>query len=58
MRTKSISCNFFAWIDWSMQATVSWIPSNTFGIENVSIVAEEEVQTIDALGLALVRIAC
>ncbi|XP_006349983.1 PAP-specific phosphatase HAL2-like [Solanum tuberosum] len=32
--------------DWSVQATVSWILSNTFGSENVSIVAEEDVQTL------------
>lgn len=32
--------------DWSVQATVSWILSNTFGSEFVSIVAEEDVQTL------------
>ncbi|KAJ0103371.1 hypothetical protein Patl1_04567 [Pistacia atlantica] len=32
--------------DWSIQATVSLILSETFGSENVSIVAEEDVQTL------------
>ncbi|XP_031266766.1 PAP-specific phosphatase HAL2-like [Pistacia vera] len=32
--------------DWSVQATVSLILSETFGSENVSIVAEEDVQTL------------
>lgn len=32
--------------DWSVQATVSWILSTNFGCENVSIVAEEDVQTL------------
>lgn len=40
--------------DWSVQATVSWVLSESFGGENVSIVAEEDVQTLssaDAIGL-------
>nr|GMC72523.1 PAP-specific phosphatase HAL2-like [Ipomoea batatas] len=32
--------------DWSVQATVSWMLSENFGSENVSIVAEEDVQTL------------
>ncbi|ONK61194.1 uncharacterized protein A4U43_C08F27190 [Asparagus officinalis] len=32
--------------DWGVQATVSWMLSQNFGIENVSIVAEEDVQTL------------
>ncbi|XP_019194010.1 PREDICTED: PAP-specific phosphatase HAL2-like [Ipomoea nil] len=32
--------------DWSVQATVSWILSENFGAENVSIVAEEDVRTL------------
>lgn len=32
--------------DWSVQATVSWILSDSFGSENVSIIAEEDVQTL------------
>lgn len=32
--------------DWSVQATVSWILSKYFGSKNVSIVAEEDVQTL------------
>lgn len=32
--------------DWSVQATVSWMLSENFGGENVSIVAEEDVQTL------------
>ncbi|XP_038897109.1 PAP-specific phosphatase HAL2-like [Benincasa hispida] len=32
--------------DWSVQATVSWILSEYFGSKNVSIVAEEDVQTL------------
>ncbi|XP_021887770.1 PAP-specific phosphatase HAL2-like [Carica papaya] len=32
--------------DWSVQAAVSWILSTNFGCENVSIVAEEDVQTL------------
>ncbi|KAJ9671731.1 hypothetical protein PVL29_025439 [Vitis rotundifolia] len=32
--------------DWSVQATVSWILAEVFGSQNVSIVAEEEVQTL------------
>ncbi|KAJ9562832.1 hypothetical protein OSB04_007992 [Centaurea solstitialis] len=32
--------------DWSVQATISWILSETFGRENVSIVAEEDAQTL------------
>ncbi|KAI3456279.1 hypothetical protein Pfo_012942 [Paulownia fortunei] len=40
--------------DWSVQATVSWVLSEDFGSENVSIVAEEDVQALpkaDAVGL-------
>ncbi|XVF25876.1 hypothetical protein REPUB_Repub13aG0251600 [Reevesia pubescens] len=40
--------------DWSVQATVSWILSESFGCRNVSILAEEDVQslsTADATGL-------
>ncbi|KAA8523847.1 hypothetical protein F0562_010270 [Nyssa sinensis] len=32
--------------DWSVQATVSWMLSEFFGSQNVSIVAEEDVQTL------------
>ncbi|PQQ11879.1 PAP-specific phosphatase HAL2-like [Prunus yedoensis var. nudiflora] len=32
--------------DWSVQATVSWILSEFFGSQNVSIIAEEDVQTL------------
>ncbi|GAV91583.1 Inositol_P domain-containing protein [Cephalotus follicularis] len=32
--------------DWSVQATISWILSEFFGVQNVSIVAEEDVQTL------------
>ncbi|KAL5986912.1 hypothetical protein ACLOJK_015247 [Asimina triloba] len=40
--------------DWSVQATVSWVLSECFGSSNISIVAEEDVQTlskVEALGL-------
>ncbi|XVF04124.1 hypothetical protein REPUB_Repub05bG0055000 [Reevesia pubescens] len=40
--------------DWSVQATISWILSESFGGRNVSILAEEDVQslsTADATGL-------
>ncbi|KAJ6836423.1 PAP-specific phosphatase HAL2-like [Iris pallida] len=40
--------------DWGVQATVSWILTECFGSENVSIVAEEDVQTLskkEAAGL-------
>ncbi|XP_057473462.1 PAP-specific phosphatase HAL2-like [Actinidia eriantha] len=40
--------------DWSVQATVSWILSEYFGSQNVSIVAEEDVETLsnaDSAGL-------
>lgn len=40
--------------DWGVQATVSWVLSQCFGRENVSIVAEEDTQTLsrnDASGL-------
>ncbi|XP_057499844.1 PAP-specific phosphatase HAL2-like [Actinidia eriantha] len=40
--------------DWSVQATVSWVLAETFGSENVSIIAEEDVQALsktDAAGL-------
>ncbi|XP_075502979.1 3',5'-bisphosphate nucleotidase AHL-like [Primulina tabacum] len=32
--------------DWSVQATVSWVLSKAFGRENVSIVAEEDIQAL------------
>lgn len=32
--------------DWSVQATVSWVLSEAFGSDNVSIVAEEDVQVL------------
>ncbi|XP_050368162.1 PAP-specific phosphatase HAL2-like [Argentina anserina] len=32
--------------DWSVQATVSWILSEFFGSQNVSVIAEEDVQTL------------
>lgn len=40
--------------DWSVQATVSWLLSESFGSKNVSIVAEEDIQNLckaDAAGL-------
>ncbi|XP_062077963.1 PAP-specific phosphatase HAL2-like [Humulus lupulus] len=40
--------------DYSVQATVSWMLSESFGSQNVSIVAEEDVQTLsraDSTGL-------
>ncbi|XP_039127813.1 PAP-specific phosphatase HAL2-like [Dioscorea cayenensis subsp. rotundata] len=40
--------------DWGVQATVSWVLSEVFGSENVSIVAEEDIQALskkDAAGL-------
>ncbi|XP_043690112.1 PAP-specific phosphatase HAL2-like [Telopea speciosissima] len=40
--------------DWSVQATVSWMLSENFGSENVSIVAEEDIQTLtkpDSVGI-------
>lgn len=40
--------------DWSVQATVSWILSETLGSRNVAIIAEEDVQTLskaDSAGL-------
>ncbi|CAL0328897.1 unnamed protein product [Lupinus luteus] len=40
--------------DLSVQATVSWLLSETFGVQNVEIVAEEDIQTItkdDSAGL-------
>lgn len=40
--------------DWGVQATVSWILSQSLGRENASIVAEEDVQTLskkDSAGL-------
>ncbi|KAK8607916.1 hypothetical protein V6N13_023361 [Hibiscus sabdariffa] len=36
--------------DWSVQATVSWILSETFGCRNVSILAEEDVQSLSEPG--------
>lgn len=50
----SVFLDLFVRIDWSVQATVSWILSDAFGSENVSIVAEEDVQTLsksDSAGL-------
>lgn len=41
-------------LDWGVQATVSWMLSKSFGSENVSIVAEEDIQTLskrEAAGL-------
>lgn len=32
--------------DWSVQATISWVLSEAFGRENVSIVAEEDVEVL------------
>ncbi|XP_021740483.1 PAP-specific phosphatase HAL2-like [Chenopodium quinoa] len=32
--------------DWSVQATISWVLSESFGIKNVSIVAEEDVEAL------------
>lgn len=32
--------------DWSVQATISWVLSEAFGKENVSIVAEEDVELL------------
>ncbi|KAK6946764.1 Inositol monophosphatase-like [Dillenia turbinata] len=32
--------------DWSVQAVVSWVLAQSFGSDNVSIVAEEDVQTL------------
>ncbi|KAG6573236.1 PAP-specific phosphatase HAL2-like protein, partial [Cucurbita argyrosperma subsp. sororia] len=32
--------------DWSVQATISWVLSKCFGSKNVSIIAEEDVQTL------------
>ncbi|XP_074307650.1 3',5'-bisphosphate nucleotidase AHL-like [Silene latifolia] len=32
--------------DWSVQATISWVLSETLGSTNVSIVAEEDVETL------------
>ncbi|EEF40909.1 diphosphonucleoside phosphohydrolase, putative [Ricinus communis] len=40
--------------DWSVQATVSWILSQSFGSRNISIIAEEDVQSLskaDSAGL-------
>lgn len=40
--------------DWGVQATVSWVLSECFGSENVSIVAEEDIRTLsrkDASGI-------
>ncbi|CAN1239035.1 PAP-specific phosphatase HAL2-like [Linum grandiflorum] len=38
--------------DWSVQATVSWILAESFGDQDVSIVAEEDVQTLSKAELA------
>ncbi|KAK4576592.1 hypothetical protein RGQ29_027224 [Quercus rubra] len=38
--------------DWGVQATVSWILSEIFGGQNVSIVAEEDVQTLSKVDSA------
>ncbi|CAA0815947.1 PAP-specific phosphatase HAL2-like [Striga hermonthica] len=32
--------------DWSVQATVSWLLSRAFGSRNISIIAEEDIQTL------------
>ncbi|KAG8482146.1 hypothetical protein CXB51_026763 [Gossypium anomalum] len=32
--------------DWSVQATISWILSKSFGCQNVSILAEEDVESL------------
>ncbi|KAK6157408.1 hypothetical protein DH2020_011656 [Rehmannia glutinosa] len=32
--------------DWSVQATVSWMLKKAFGSQNISIVAEEDIQTL------------
>ncbi|XP_015895939.3 PAP-specific phosphatase HAL2-like [Ziziphus jujuba] len=40
--------------DWSVQATVSWMLSEFFGVENVSIIAEEDINSLsraDSAGL-------
>lgn len=45
---------FIMWIDWSVQATVSWVLAECFGSSNASVVAEEDVQTLskaDAVSL-------
>nr|GMD05239.1 PAP-specific phosphatase HAL2-like [Ipomoea batatas] len=36
--------------DWSVQATVSWVLSEAFGSENISIVAEEDVEELSQAG--------
>ncbi|CAK9136648.1 unnamed protein product [Ilex paraguariensis] len=46
--------------DWSVQATISWVLSESFGSQNVSVVAEEDVHAlskVDAAGIleAVVR---
>ncbi|CAL0333772.1 unnamed protein product [Lupinus luteus] len=38
--------------DLSVQATVSWLLSENFGVQNVTIVAEEDIQTISKDGSA------
>ncbi|KAK1557020.1 hypothetical protein Q3G72_016285 [Acer saccharum] len=38
--------------DWSVQATVSWLLSESFGSKNVSIVAEEDVQSLSKVEAA------
>ncbi|TXG47319.1 hypothetical protein EZV62_026613 [Acer yangbiense] len=38
--------------DWSVQATVSWLLSESFGSKNVSIVAEEDVQSLSKVKAA------
>ncbi|KAF4386893.1 hypothetical protein F8388_006848 [Cannabis sativa] len=38
--------------DWSVQATVSWVLSEAFGSRNVSIVAEEDVQSLSKASAA------
>lgn len=46
--------DIFARTDWSVQATVSWILSEFFGGENVSIIAEEDIKSLsrtDSAGL-------
>ncbi|GMN73013.1 hypothetical protein TIFTF001_056049, partial [Ficus carica] len=47
-------CCVYPQIDWSVQATVSLVLSETFGSQNISIIAEEDVKTLskaDSAGL-------
>ncbi|KAE9461815.1 hypothetical protein C3L33_06276, partial [Rhododendron williamsianum] len=38
--------------DWSVQATVSWVLAESFGSENIAIVAEEDVQALSKANAA------